>query len=129
MNLYISIMVEPKDKIPKGTTAGGQFMSALGGIPRGESQGPWREDQCELIETAIKQWYANKPTQVTDLHQNQRDSVLSQFEQGDYGFLFSFSTGDAIDLDCFQKDTEQLYLALELSCKGTDMIATKFDSV
>ena len=129
MNLYISIMVEPKHNIRPGASSGGQFMLALGGIPRGDSQGPWRDDQRERIEQVVQQWHVNSPAQTTKQHQQQRDHVLHQLEQGDYSFLFNFSTGDIIDLDCFQQDMEQLYLALEKACKGTDMVASKFDSV
>ena len=129
MNLYISIMIEPKNKIPSGTTAGGQFFAALGGIPRGETQGPWREEQHARIEQAVQQWHADQPAAVTRLHALQRDTALLKSQQQDFGFLFDFSTGDAIDLECFQKDAEQLYLALAQACQGTDMVATKFDSV
>ena len=104
-------------------------MAVLGGIPRGETDGPWREEQQTLIEQAVREWHEQKPKNVTKLHQQQRNGVLHQVKQGDFGILWNFNTGDKIDLDCFQKDAEQLYLALANACKGTDMVATKFDSL
>lgn len=129
MNLYISIMVEPKHKIRPGAPSGGQFMLALGGIPRGDSAGPWSDDQRERIEQAVRQWHLCIPEQTTVRHREQRDAVLQLLETGDYSFLFDFSRGDIIDLDSLQNDAEQLYLALKEACQGTDMVATQFTSV
>jgi hypothetical protein len=129
MNLYIFIMVEPRDKIPAGAKAGDEFTLMLGGIPAGETKGPWQEDQKEVIHAAITNWYKEKPANATAIHLTQRKAVLDDLENDNYYFTFEFSTGDEISLDALSTDTSRLYLLLQEACQDTDMVVTKFDSI
>ena len=129
MNLYTIVMVEPIEKIPPGTKAGEDITLVLGGIPGGETKGPWRDDQKEIIEAAVKQWHSQAPEKVTDLHRFQRDIIRHNLDQENYYFSFEFHTGDDIDLDCYFDDTTALYKTIKQACEGTDMVPTKFDSI
>jgi hypothetical protein len=129
MNLYTIVMVEPVDKIPAGARAGEDVTLVLGGIPGGETTGPWRDDQRGIIETAVKQWHRQVPEKVTELHKCQREIIRRILDQENYYFTFEFHTGDDIDLDCYFEDTTALFEILKQACEGTDMVPTRFDSI
>lgn len=129
MNLYVIIMVEPRDKVPVGAKAGEEFTLMLGGIPAGETMGPWRREQQEIIESTVTKWVETKPEKATPRHLAQRRHTLKTLENGDYRFTFEFFTTDPINLEAFQKDTSDLFHRLQDACKGTDMVATKFNSI
>lgn len=129
MNLYTIVMVEPVDKIPPGARAGEDITLVLGGIPGGETKGPWRYDQRDIIETAVKQWHSQVPEKATELHKSQREFIRHILEQQNYYFTFEFHTGNDIDLDCYFEDTTALFNTLKQACEGTDMVASKFDSI
>ncbi|MEN9867573.1 MAG: hypothetical protein RL748_3163 [Pseudomonadota bacterium] len=127
MNLLISLMIEPASMIPAGTPTGKTFL-AMGGSPA-PFKGCWGRGQIKLIGDVVKKWEAAAPEKVTPLHQSQRQYALSSFMAGDFDYRFDFSTGDAIDLDCFMADTETLYNMLEEACEGTDMVVSLFQSI
>jgi len=129
MNLYTIIMVEPLDKISPDSRAGEDITLVLGGIPDGETKGPWRDDQREIIEIAVKQWHRQVPEKATELHRFQREIIRHSLNQENYYFSFEFHTGDDIDLDCYFDDTTALFNALKQACEETDMVASKFDSI
>ena len=129
MNLYTIIMVEPLSQIPDGAIVGEELFLTLGGLPGGETNGPWREKQVNIVTDAVNKWHCNVPKQATKLHKQQRDAALGSVNVKNYCFTFNFNTGDEIDLDCYFDDTSILFKTLKQACEGTDMVATKFDSI
>ena len=129
MNLYTIIMVEPLSQIPVGTIVGEELFLTLGGLPGGETSGPWHEKQINIVNDAVNKWHQNVPELATKLHQSQRNATLGSVSIKNYCFTFNFNTGDEIDLDCYFDDTSSLFKTLKMACEGTDMVATKFDSI
>jgi len=129
MNLYSIVVVELRDKIASGTVAGEEVMLALGGIPAAECEGPWSDEQINLVKTAVYKWFDQIPEKLTKLHRQQRQRVKKQLSSNHYYFLFEFSTGDAIDLDSFMQDTSALFNVLKQDLEDSDMVVSKFDSI
>lgn len=128
MNLYTLIIIELKSKVQPGTLSNEQFL-LLGGLPCGETRGPWSHEQRDVINSTVLNWYKTIPNNATKTYQEQRKHTLKNLDQGNYCFIFEFHTFDNINLECFYQDTKALFNTLKNAIQGMDMVVNKFDSI